>query len=98
MYYRQISGNGQQFGFPFGSNYTLAFSRMLMGREVLVAYNVSVASRSDSVVVDGDLHQPGDLLTYLYPKGKGTIVVQQAADGTRFVVLNLDGHQFAILE
>ena len=36
MYYRQISGDGVQFGFPFGSTYTLAFSRVLYGQEVLV--------------------------------------------------------------
>jgi glycosidase len=97
MYYRQISGDGQHFGFPYGSTYTLAFSRMLYGQEVLVAYNVSATARSDSVVVDSDLHQLGDKLTYLFPKGKGTSTVQQAADGTRFVSLNLQGHEFAIL-
>jgi glycosidase len=97
MYYRQISGDGQHFGFPYGSTYTLAFSRLLYGREVLVAYNVSPAARSDAVVVDADLHQPGDKLTYLYPPVKGATTVQQAADGTRFVVLNLAGHEFAIL-
>jgi hypothetical protein len=31
MYYRQISGDGENFGFPFGSQYTLAFSRLLYG-------------------------------------------------------------------
>ena len=41
MYFRQISGDGEHFGFPFGSSYTLAFSRMLYAREILVAYNVS---------------------------------------------------------
>jgi glycosidase len=97
MYYRQISGDGQHFGFPFGSTYTLAFSRLLYGREVLVAYNVSGAARSDCVVVDSDLHQPGDKLTYLFPNGKGTTTVQQAANGTRFVALHLAGHEFAIL-
>jgi alpha-amylase len=28
MYYRQISGNGIDFGLPYGTTYTLAFSRM----------------------------------------------------------------------
>ncbi len=29
MYFRQISGDGENFGFPFGTTYTLAFSRIL---------------------------------------------------------------------
>lgn len=37
MYYRQISGDGEHFGFPDGTTYTLAFSRLLWGSEVLVA-------------------------------------------------------------
>ncbi len=97
MYFRQISGDGITFGFPFGTTYTLAFSRMLYGSEVLVAYNVSSAPRSDRVVVDADLHQPGDTMTYLYPKGKGDVTVERGSDGTTFVRLDLDGHQFAVL-
>ena len=56
MYYRQISGDGVNFGFPYGSTYTLAYSRLLYGREVLVAYNVSGQSRNDCVIVDATLH------------------------------------------
>ena len=41
MYFRQISGDGEHFGLPFGNAYTLAFSRMLYPDEILVAYNVS---------------------------------------------------------
>ena len=39
MYFRQISGDGEHFGFPFGFTYTLAFSRILYPNEILVAYN-----------------------------------------------------------
>src|SRR5207247_818478 len=49
MYFRQISENGRDFGLPFGHTYTLAFSRLLFGREVLVAYNVSAKGRNDAV-------------------------------------------------
>jgi glycosidase len=98
MYFRQISGDGVTFGFPFGSTYTLAFSRTLFGREILVAYNVSAAPRKDCVVVDADLHKAGDTMTYLYPEDKGTVTVQQAPSGASFVRLELDGRQFAILE
>jgi alpha-amylase len=98
MNFRQISGDGMSFGFPYGSTYTLAFSRLLYGREVLVAYNVSSNPRSDCVVVDASLHQKDGKMSYLYPSNKGTTVVEKALDGTMFVRLNLDGHQFAILE
>ncbi|HEX5271533.1 MAG TPA: hypothetical protein VFW33_13645, partial [Gemmataceae bacterium] len=97
MYFRQISGDGVAFGFPYGSTYTLAFSRLLCGSEVLVAYNVSADPRADCVVVDADLHRPGDTMTYLYPAGKGTVAVERAPGGALFVRLRLDGRQFAIL-
>ena len=96
MYFRPISGDGVHFGLPFGTTYTLAFSRLLYGRETLIVYNVSSKPRSDRVVVDASLHPPGSTLPYLYG-GTGSVTVQQAPDGTRFVQLNLAGFQFAIL-
>jgi glycosidase len=39
MYFRQISGDAEHFGFPFGSAYTLAFSRILYPDEILVNLN-----------------------------------------------------------
>jgi alpha-amylase len=96
MYYRELSGDGEHFGLPYGTEYTLAFSRILYGREVLVAYNVSGAARKDCVIVDAALHEPGDRLTYLYG-GFGDVVVEGTTDGTRFVRLPLGPHQFVIL-
>ncbi|HEX4592612.1 MAG TPA: alpha-amylase family glycosyl hydrolase [Gemmataceae bacterium] len=98
MYFRQISGNGTDFGLPYGTTYTLAFSRMLYGSETLVAYNVSSEGRNDCVVVDADLHKPGEKMTFLYPAGKGEVTVESVPNGTMFVRLDLDGHEFAILE
>jgi glycosidase len=96
MYYRQISGDGQPFGFPFGSSYTLAFSRLLYGQEILVAYNVSSQARGDFVIVDSTLHAAGSTMQFLHG-GAGTTNVQTAADGSRFVQLNLPAFGFAIL-
>jgi len=95
MYYREISGNGKDFGPPFGADYTLAFSRLLYGREVLVAYNVSGRHRDDYVMVDASFHQPGDTMNFLYG-GDGGVAVQQAARGL-FVQLHLEANQFVIL-
>ncbi len=96
IYYRQISGDGIHFGLPFGSDYTLAWSRILHGNETLVAYNVSSAARSDFVIVDSTLHSSGSTMTFLYD-GSGTVVVRAAADGSMFVQLNLPAHGFVIL-
>jgi len=96
MYYRQISGDGEHFGFPFGSTYTLAFSRLLYATEVLVAYNVADHTRHDRVIVDATLHPEPSTMTFLYG-GAGTIEVETSASGARFVQLDLGPHQFVIL-
>src|SRR6266487_1833824 len=92
MYFRQISGDGVHFGFPFGFSYTLAFSRILYGREVLVAYNVAGQPRNDRVIVDASLHQPGDTLRYLYGNS-GKVPVERAPDGSMFVRVPLASNQ-----
>ena len=94
MYYREILGDGSNFGLPYGSDYTLAFSRLLYGREVLVAYNVSSNQRSDRVVIDFNFHQSGDQLQFLYG-GSGSVPVSGTT--VRNVQLNLAPHQFVIL-
>ena len=96
MYYRELSGDGVNFGLPYGSDYTLAFSRILYGREVLVAYNVSSHARNDCVLIDGTLYDSGDSLHYLYG-ATGAVTVQKTGEGIRFVRLPLTGHQFVIL-
>jgi len=97
MYYRQISGNGIDFGFPYGSSYTLAFSRLLYGREVLVAYNVSGQPRQECVIVDATLHPQAAEMQFLYG-GQGSVPVETAANQARFVRLDLAPHAFVILE
>lgn len=61
FYFRPISGDGQHFGvstFPQG---ILAFSRILMDQEILVAANCSASdTRSFDVIVDITLNQPAD--------------------------------------
>lgn len=97
MYYRQISDNGVDFGLPYGTTYTLAFSRLLYHREVLVVYNVSAQARNDAIIVDATLHgATGSVMTYLYG-GTGSVQVQGPLNGPRFVRLSLPPHGFAIL-
>jgi hypothetical protein len=96
MYFRQISGDGVHFGLPFGNSYTLAFSRILYPSETLVAYNVSDSPRADCVVVDASLHQPGDMMRFLYG-APGAVPVEPAPEGALYVKLALAPHQFVIL-
>jgi glycosidase len=96
MYFRQISGDGVTFGFPFGNAYTLAFSRILYGREVLVAYNVSDQVRNDCIIVDSSIHKAKDKMDYLYG-APGSVEVGSSHDGSLFVRLGLNPHQFVIL-
>jgi alpha-amylase len=96
IYFRQISGDGEHFGWPFGSSYTLAFSRVLYPIEILVAYNVDGNPRNDCVIVDAELHADGSSMQFLYG-GAGAVPVRTAQDGSRFVKLDLGPHQFVIL-
>ncbi len=97
MYFREISGDGIHFGLPFGFAYTLAFSRILYGREVLVAYNVAGQPRQDAVIVDATLHKVGDVMRYRYGN-TGSVPVERAPDGSTFVRVPLAPHQFVVLE
>ncbi|MCE1247645.1 MAG: alpha-amylase, partial [Firmicutes bacterium] len=98
MYFREISGNDApaEFGLPFGSDYTLAFSRLLYGSEVLVAYNVSGEERNDRVLVDASLHPAGSTMEYKYGDNGNVTVYEQ--DGIHYVRLPLRPYQFVILK
>ena len=101
MYFRQISGNGRDFGFPQGAGATLAFARILAQGEVLVAYNTSAEeARHDYVMVDDNLHREGDRWEFLYG-GTGSLEVLSQPDSgnqmARFVQLHLLPNQFVIL-
>jgi hypothetical protein len=41
LYFRELSGNGQDFGLSYGVGAVLAFSRILAAREVLIVANAS---------------------------------------------------------
>lgn len=97
MYFRQISGDGQHFGLPYGNSYTLAFSRLLYPKETLIAYNVSQQSRNDYIIVDAAYHKLGGKMTFLYGKS-GQVEIKQASSGALYVQVGLAPMQFCILE
>ncbi|HBE35104.1 MAG TPA: alpha-amylase [Cyanobacteria bacterium UBA11368] len=100
MYFREISGNGRDFGLPQSQACTLAFSRILAGEEVLIAYNTSTTERrNDFVIVDSHIHnKPGNNMKFIYGK-QGTVPVQKHPDNeSRFIQLELEPMQFVILQ
>ncbi|MBU7587155.1 MAG: hypothetical protein KAF91_30630, partial [Nostoc sp. TH1S01] len=101
MYFREISGNGHDFGLPWGQPCTLAFSRILDNQEILIAYNTSITERrSDFLIVDSTIHKNHDTMKFLYGK-EGGVTVQKHPDPSNtslFVQINLAPMQFVILQ
>jgi glycosidase len=97
MYFREISGNGHDFGLPQGQPCTLAFSRILGGEEVLIAYNTSTTERRrDFIVVDSGIQKDRHQMNFLYGQ-EGNVALQQQSN-LSCVQLELEPMQFVILQ
>ena len=85
-YFRQLSGNGTDFGFSHVRPGVLAFSRILNDREVLVVANTSKQVTQDlHVLVDSVLNPAGRSLTTLYsnkPSIQASVSVDAFAAGS----------------
>jgi glycosidase len=101
IYFRQISGDHSHFGDAQGNPCTLAFSRILAGSEVLIAYNTSTTDkRGDSVLVDSTIQSGRPNLTVLYSSAGKTgakIPLNSGPFGTA-VTLALNPMEFVILK
>jgi glycosidase len=97
QYFREISGNGVDFGWPIDPHCTLAYSRILDTEEVLTALNTTLEPRSDHITVDRNLTPPGSEMINLL-EGGPTLRVQGSEDGRAFVQVPLDRHGIAILK
>lgn len=95
-YFREISGDGENFGHPQHGVCTLAFSRVLDTTEILVALNLDENNRDDRVLVDAKLTAAGSTMVDLLNGGKYT--VEPTKDGHAFVRLPLKGRTMAILK
>ena len=72
LYFREVAGNGRDFGLPGGAGGLLAYSRVLAAREVVVVANTSATQRfTGSVVVDGLTHRAAAPLEIAY-SNRGT--------------------------
>lgn len=67
LYFRQVSGNGKDFGYPAGRGGMLCFSRILSEREVVVAANTHPTEPFDGfVLLDRDLNRAKPRYTIHY--------------------------------
>jgi glycosidase len=96
-YFREISGNGEDFGHPIDSHCTLAFVRVLDTSSIVVAMNLTAEKRHDCVLVDANLNPPGSaMIDLLNPDHRHT--VEQNTRGQSFVRVPLEGRTMAILK
>jgi len=95
QYFREISGNGIDFGHSIDGRCTLAYSRILDETEIVVAMNLDAAPKRDFVTVDAHLNPVGQLMVNLLDPEE-TVTVEQR--GARHAVqVPLDSHAMAIL-
>jgi len=93
LYFREVSGNGIDFGHSFGAGGVLAYSRILVDREVVVVANTGDQQFSGAVLVDRDINATPRQMTVAYSNrgtaGGGTVRLIPAAnfhrDGQVFV-------------
>jgi len=66
LYFREVSGNGVDFGHFFGAGGLVAFSRILSDREVLVVANTGAQRFSGAVLMDRDINATPRRMTIVY--------------------------------
>jgi glycosidase len=79
FYFREVSLNGSDFGHSFGPGGIVAFSRILVDREILVVANTGTQKFSGAVILDRDIHAtPGRMRVAYSNRGtSGTGAVRQ---------------------
>ncbi len=95
QYFREISGNGTDFGHPMDGKCTLAYSRILDSTEILVALNLNRQPRDDFITVDAALNPPGSTMIDLLDPGREARVENRG--GRHVIKPALAGHAMAIL-
>jgi len=96
QYFREISGNGVDFGYPINGGCNLAYSRILDTTEILVALNLEETPREDFITVDARLNAEGAAMVNLLDPSKR---VQVERHGQRYAVkARLNGHEMGIFK
>jgi len=111
LYFREISGNGKDFGHSSGKGGVVAFSRILVDREVLVVANTGAQRFSGAVIVDRDINPSTRQMKVAYSNrgttGTGTVRQMHAAQFHRdgqvstgpasALGVSLDGNEIQVL-
>jgi glycosidase len=97
QYFREISGNGRDFGHPLDGHCTLAYSRILDTEEVLVCMNLDSQARQDYITVDNKLSHAGWPMNDLLGSDQQHIRIEES-NGRAHVQVKLQPHQIAILK
>lgn len=96
QYFREISGNGVDFGYPIDGKCVLAYSRILDDSEILIALNLDANPRNDFITVDINLNPAGQKMVNMLVPEKEVTIEQR---GLRHAVkVPLDGHELVILK
>jgi glycosidase len=96
QYFREISGNGIDFGYPINGKCTLAYSRILDDAEILIAMNLDSNQREDFITVDSHLTMTGKNMVNLL-KSESAYPVQ-VIERRHAVRVGLAPHEMAILK
>lgn len=94
QYFREISGNGTDFGHPLDGKCTLAFSRILDTTEILVALNLDTYPKKDFITVDSALTPSGRSMTNLLKPASSCMV--EKVNGRHAVQVELEPHEISI--
>jgi glycosidase len=96
QYFREISGNGKDFGYPTTGRATLAFSCVLDTDEVVAALNLDTEPRQDWVWVDPKLSGVGRTMVDLL--GGREYKVEDRGSGVAAVRLPLEPRTMVLLK
>lgn len=95
QYFREISGNGKDFGHPIDGQCTLAYSRVLDTTSIVVAMNLTDKAREDYVQVDGNLNVQGGSMVNLLNQSD-VVKIETDETGRVFFRTKLDAHVMGI--
>ena len=77
LYFREVSGNGVDFGHSSGAGGLVAFSRILVDREILIVANTGAQPFAGAVLVDRDINATPRQMRVAYSNlgtnGAGTV-------------------------
>lgn len=91
LYFRQVSGNGMDFGYPKGAGGVIVFSRILFEQEVVVVANTHPRQAFNGfALVDADIHRTPTGHRILYSNFGRQDMAHTRNDHVQF----WDGHRF----